>query len=197
MDKKKLERLEQAFRNIKKSKQENPFLLGAAVAFLPRTGTGKLGQIVTITKSLLTVKWDDGSTEFFGRAGQPFYGKVDESGEAIRETASGKPIEDLWGSDEDPHLSIATESVKQTLAEKKKKSEEVRAQRHAERAQIEADSAYQERQADLKRFADMLQPMSGTIENSWSDEKNLRIELENIPPEQMEDLIQAIRKVRG
>jgi hypothetical protein len=42
MDKKKLERLEQAFRNIKKSKQENPLLLGAAVAFLPRTGTGKL-----------------------------------------------------------------------------------------------------------------------------------------------------------
>jgi hypothetical protein len=151
---------------------------------------------VKITKSLLTVKWDDGSTEFFGRAGQPFYGKVDNSGEAIRLTASGKPIEDIWGTDEDPHLTIATDSVKQTLAEKRKKSDELRAQRQVERARIEADPSYQQRQADLKRFAEMLQPMSGTIENSWSDEKNFRVELENIPPDQMEDLIAVIRKVR-
>src|SRR5713101_9478879 len=151
MDKKKLERLErkvlrrdaqQAVRNVKKSKQENPFLLGAAVAFLPRTGIGKLGQIVKISKSLLKVKWDDGTTELFGRAGQPFYGKVDESGEAIRATASGKPIEDLWGTEDGPHLTLATDTVKQTLAEKRKKGEELRAQRQAERARIEADPAY-------------------------------------------------------
>jgi hypothetical protein len=211
MDKKKLERLErkvlrrdaqQAVRNIKKSKQENPFKLGAAVAFLPRAGTGKLGQIVKITKSLLTVKWDDGSTEFFGRAGQAFYGDVDETGNpksaGQRHTFEGKDrAKQLWGTDEDPYLTIATDSVRQTLAEKRKKFDELRAQRQAERARIDADPEYQKRQADLKRFAEMLLPVSGQVENSWSQETNFRIELENIPPEQMEDLIQAIRKVRG
>jgi len=48
----------------------------------------------------------------------------------------------------------------------------------------------------LKRFGELLQPMSGTIENSWSNHENFRIELKNIPAEQMEDLIEAIRKVR-
>src|SRR5882762_9185392 len=118
MDKKKLQRLErkvlrrdaqQAVRNIKKAKQVNPFLLGAAVAFLPRTGTGKLGQIVKIRKSLLTVKWDDGSTELFGRAGQSFVGKVDQSGEAIKPRRDDQQV---WGTDEDPHLTIATDSVR-------------------------------------------------------------------------------------
>jgi hypothetical protein len=75
-----------------------------------------------------------------------------------------------------------------------KKSDELGAQPEAEPARIE--SAYEQRQTDLKRFGEMLQPMSGTIGNSVSDEKNFRIELENIPPELMEDLIAAIRKVR-
>ena len=78
-----------------------------------------------------------------------------------------------------------------------KKSDELREQPEAERARLEADPAYQKRQADLKRFAEMLLPASGTIENSWNKPDDFRIELENIPPEQMEDLIQAIRKVRG
>jgi hypothetical protein len=77
-----------------------------------------------------------------------------------------------------------------------KKSDEPRAQPE-ERARIEADPEYQKRQADLKRFGEMLQAVGGTVENSWSQETNFRIELENIPPEQMEDLIAAIRKVRG
>ncbi len=189
MDKRKLERL----RNTKKAKQENSFLLGAAVAFLSRTGIGKLGQIVKISKSLLKVKWDDGTTELFGRAGQPFYGKVDESGEAIRATASGKPIEDLWGTEDGPHLTLATDSVKQTLAEKRKKGEESRAQRQAERARIEADPAYQKRQTDLKRYSEMLTGLGANVENSWNDAANFRIELDGIKPDRMEKLVEAIK----
>jgi hypothetical protein len=193
MDKKKLERLEQAFRNIKKSKEENPFLLGAAVAlFRPGSGVERLGQIVKITKSLLTVKWEDGPTELFGESGQEFYGEVDESGEAIKPRGDKQ----IWGTDEDSHLTIATDLVRQTLAEKRKKSAELRGERQAEQAQRESDPVYQKRQADLNRYAELLQGVSGSVDNSWSNQTNFRIELENIPPDQMEDLIAAIRKVR-
>src|SRR5882762_1268154 len=137
----------------KKTKAENPFKLGAAVAFLPRTGTGKLGQIVKITKSLLTVKWDDGSTELFGRAGQSFFGKVDESGEAIKPR---RDDQEVWGTDEDPHLTIATDSVRQTLAEKREKSAKLKAERQQDQARRESDPAFQKRQADLKRYAEVL-----------------------------------------
>src|SRR5260370_16581029 len=69
-------------KSTKKTKQENPFKLGAAVAlFRPGSGVERLGQIVKITKSLLPVKWEDGSTELFGRADQEFYGNADESAE--------------------------------------------------------------------------------------------------------------------
>jgi hypothetical protein len=193
MDKKKLERLEQAFRNIKKSKEENPFLLGAAVAlFRPGSGVERLGQIVKITKSLLTVKWEDGPRELFGESGQEFYGEVDESGEAIKPRGDKQ----IWGTDEDSHLTIATDLVRQTLAEKRKKSAELRGERQAEQAQRESDPVYQKRQADLNRYAELLQGVGGSVDNSWSNQTNFRIELENIPPDQMEDLIAAIRKVR-
>jgi hypothetical protein len=178
----------------KKTKRENPFTLGAAVAlFRPGSGVERLGQIVKITKSLLTVKWEDGSTELFGKSGQEFYGQVDESGEPI------KPRDDrqIWGTDEDSHLVTATDSVRQALAEKRQKGAKFRAQRQAEQAVREADPVYQKRQANLKRYAELLQAVSGSVDNSWSNQTNFRIELENIPPDQMEDLIAAIRKVRG
>ena len=75
-----------------------------------------------------------------------------------------------------------------------KKSDELGAQPEAEPARIET---YEQRQTDLKRFGEMLQPMSGIIGNSVKDEKNFRLELENIPPDQIEALIAAIRKVRS
>jgi len=102
-----------------------------------------------------------------------------------------------WGTDEDSHLTIPTEYSEQTLAEKRKKSAELRGERQAEQARRESDPAYQKRQADLKRYAELLQAVSGSVDNSWSNQMNFRIELENISPDQMEDLIAAIRKVRG
>jgi hypothetical protein len=178
----------------KKTKPANPFKLGASVAlFRPGSGVERLGQIVTITKSLLTVIWEDASTELFGRAGQEFYGNADESGEAIKPRGDKQ----IWGTDEDSHLTIATDSARQTLAEKRKKSAELRGEHQAEQARRESDPVYQKRQADLKRYTELLQSVSGHVENSWSNQTNFRIELENIPPDQMEDLIHAIRKVRG
>jgi hypothetical protein len=147
---------------------------------------------VKITKSLLTVKWEDGSTELFGRAGQEFYGNADESGEAIKSRGDKQ----IWGTDEDSHLTIPTEDAKQSLAEKRQKGAETRAARQADQARREADPVYQKRQADLERYAELLQSVSGSVDNSWSNQTNFRIELENIPPDQMEDLIAAIRKVR-
>src|SRR5258706_14363712 len=102
----------------KKNKPENPFKLGAAVAlFRPGSGVERLGQIVKITKSLLTVKWEDGSPELFGKSGQEFYGEVDESGEPIKPRGDRQ----IWGTDEDSHLTIPTEDAKQSLVEKRRK----------------------------------------------------------------------------
>ena len=177
----------------KKHKPESPFKLGAAVAlFRPGSGVERLGQIVKITQSLLTVKWEDGFTEFFGRAGQAFYGDVDESGEAIKPRRDDKQ---MWGTEEDSHLIIPTESAKYSLAEKREKSAKLRAERQEEQALRESDPVYQKRQADLNRYAEALHGI-GTVENSWSNQANFRIELENIPPEQMEDLISAMSKIR-
>ncbi len=174
----------------KKSKQENPFKLGAAVAlYRPGSGVERLGQIVKITKSLLAVRWEDGSTEFFGRTGQAFYGDVDQTGEAIKPRRDDKQI---WGTEEDSHLTIPTESSKQTLADKRRKSVELRAERQTEQERRESDPTYQKRQTDLKRYAELLQAVSGSVENSWSNQTNFRIELENISPEKMDKLLQAI-----
>src|SRR5260221_3424446 len=165
----------------KKTKPESPFKLGAAVAlFRPGSGVEKLGQIVKITQSLLTGKLGDGFTEFFGRAGQAFYGDVDESGEAIKPRRDDKQ---MWGTEEDSHLIIPTESAK------------LRAERQEEQVRQESDPVYQKRQADLNRYAEALHGI-GTVENSWSNQANFRIELENIPLAQMEDLISAVSKIR-
>src|SRR5258708_13661219 len=175
-----------------KNKRESPVKLGAAVAlFRAGSGVERLGQIVKITKPLLTVIWEDGSTELFGRAGQEFYGNADESGEAIKPRGDKQ----IWGTDEDSHLTIATDSVRQTLAEKRKTSAELRVERQAEQTLRQSDPVYQKRQADLNRHAEALERII-TVENTWSSQTNFRIELENIPPEQMEDLISAISKIR-
>ena len=173
----------------KKTKQENPFKLGAAVAlFRPGSGVERLGQIVKTTKSLLTVKWEDGPTELFGKSGQEFYGEVDKSGEPIKPRGDRQ----IWGTDEDSHLTIPTEYAKQSLAEKRQKGAETRAARQAEQTQRESDPVYQKRQADLKRYAELLQGVNGAVDNSWSNKTNFRIELENISPERMDVLISAI-----
>ena len=75
--------------------------------------------------------------ELFGLAGQEFYGNADESGDAIKPRGDKQ----IWGTDEDSHLTIATDSVRQTLAEKRKKSAELRVERQAEQARLESDPA--------------------------------------------------------
>src|SRR5258708_585200 len=102
-------------------------------------------------------------TELFGRAGQSFFGKVDESGEAIKPRRDDQQV---WGTDEDPHLTIATDSVRLTLAEKREKSAKLKAERQQEQARRESDPAFQKRQADLKRYAELLRAISGSVENS-------------------------------
>src|SRR5260370_35971737 len=94
---KKMPKCEQ-MKPAQKNKPESPFKLGAAVAlFRPGSGVERLGQIVKITKSLLTVVWEDGSTGLFGRVGQEFYGNTDESGDAIKSRGDKQD----WGRYED------------------------------------------------------------------------------------------------
>src|SRR6266478_390738 len=141
MDKKKLERLErkvsrrnaqQAVRNIKKAKAENPFVVNAEVGlYKPGHGTTQLGKIIEVGKYLLTVKWQDNSTEQFGKTGKSFYGKVDAEGELVP-----PKIDPMWGGDEDPHLTIATESVKEAIAAKRVENEKREQERKTERERI-------------------------------------------------------------
>jgi hypothetical protein len=102
----------------KQPKQEITFKLGAEVGLF-RSGTGldKLGKILKITNQLLTVKWDDGTTEQFSRTGHSFYGNVNSVGEPQKPDRDDHKI---WGTDEDPHLTIPTDDEKQVLAEKRK-----------------------------------------------------------------------------
>jgi hypothetical protein len=176
---------------LKPTKEKNPLVLGAEVC---RTGKRRvLGKIVKVTKTLLTVKWVTGSTELFGRSGQAFYGRAGSDGEAVKYSVTGKPLEDLWGSEDDARITIATEGAKfriaQGLANEAKAAEE-RAQKQAE---IEADPAYQKRQADLARYAELLKGI-GIVENSWGDSANFRVELDPIKPEQMDRLVAALRE---
>jgi hypothetical protein len=128
-------------------KEENPLVLDAEVC---RTGRRRvLGKIVKVTKTLLTVKWVTGSTELFGRSGQAFYGRAGSDGEAVKYSPGGKPLEDLWSSEDDARITIATEGTKfriaQGLANEAKAAEE-RAQKQAT---IESSPAYKKRQADI------------------------------------------------
>jgi hypothetical protein len=94
----------------KQLKQETIFKLGAEVGlFLPNTGVDKLGRILKIANQLLTVKWDDGTIEQFSRTGHSFYGTINSLGEPT------KPLGDnqkMWGTDEDPHLTLPINEVK-------------------------------------------------------------------------------------
>jgi outer membrane biosynthesis protein TonB len=94
----------------KQLKQEIVFKLGAKVGlFRPNTGVDKLGRILKIANELLTVKWDDGTIEQFSRTGHSFYGSINSLGEPI------KPLRDdqkMWGTDEDPHLTLPTNHTK-------------------------------------------------------------------------------------
>lgn len=103
---------------LKQPKQEITFNLGAEVAlFRPGTGLDKSGKILKITNQLLTVKWDDGTTEQFSRAGHSFYGNLNSVGEPKKPDRDDHKI---WGTDEDAHLTIPTDEEKQVLAEKRK-----------------------------------------------------------------------------
>lgn len=199
MDKKKLERLErrvsrrdaqQAVRNIKKAKSENPFALNAEVGlYKPGHGLTKLGRIVKASKTLLTVEWESGETEYFGKAGQGFYGTVLESGEG-KTARSGES----WGTEEDPHLMIPSTEAKQRLAEEREEKAKREADRKAAVAARDADPAYQQRQADLKRYSEMLSGLGANIENGWNDQNDFRIELDGIKPDRMEKLVAAIQE---
>ena len=94
----------------KQPKQEIVFKLGAEVGlFRPNTGVDKLGRVLKIANQLLTVKWDDGTIEQFSRTGHSFYGTINSLGEPT------KPLGDnqkMWGTDEDPHLTIPTDHAK-------------------------------------------------------------------------------------
>lgn len=177
-----------AKRVSEKKKAENPFVLNAEVGlYKPGHGTTQLGKIIEVGKQLLTVKWEDGHTEQFGKTGKSFYGKVDASGDLVA------PKDDpMWGGDEDPSLIIATDSVKQSLAAKRVEKQKRDQERRAERERIESDPVHQKRQADLKRYSEILQEVSGHVENSWNKKENFRVELENIAPEKMDALLWAI-----
>ncbi len=174
----------------KKPKKENPLVLNAEVGlYRPSHGLAKLGKIIRVTKSLLTVKWDTGETEHFGKAGQSFYGTADDSGEAVKPR---RDDQQMWGTDEDPHLMVPSRESKKALAAEQKEKAQRETDRKAAQAAKEADPEYQKRQADLKKYSELLHGVSGQVENSWDKQTNFRIELENISPEKMDRLIQAI-----
>ena len=56
----------------------------------------------------------------------------------------------------------------------------------------EADPEFQKRKTDLKKYSELLHGISGQVENSWDKQTNFRVELENISPEKIDRLIQAI-----
>jgi hypothetical protein len=177
----------------KKPKPENPLVLNAEVVG-GNWRHRRLGRIVKVTKSLLTVQWDGGIEELFGRSGRPFHGRIDREGEAVKFTKSGQLVENLWGTEDEPGIEIATDSHKARIAEEKaakKKSDE---EREAKRKAVEEDPAYQQRQSDLKRYSEMLQGLGANVENSWNDQKDFRIELDGIKPDRMEKLVAAIRE---
>jgi hypothetical protein len=178
----------------KKNKEENPFVLNAEVVGGNRMHR-KLGRIVKVTKTLLTVKWDNNSTEYFGRQGQAFHGRADKDGEAVRFNLSGKPLEDLWGGEDDPGIEIATDGAKARIMEDRRAKNKYKEEQAAKQAEIEASPVYQKRQADLKRYAEMLSGLGANIENGWNDQNDFRIELDGIKPDMMEQLITAIQAV--
>jgi hypothetical protein len=175
----------------KPAKEKNPLVLGAEVC---RTGKRRvLGKIVKITKSLLTVQWDTGSREVYGRSGQAFFGQVGKDGEAVKNSLSGKPLEDLWGGEDDVRITIPTESAKKRITQGLEDEARLAGERSAAQAKIESDPAFQQRQADLSRYGKLLEGI-GTLENSWANSENFRIEIFDIEPKHMERLVAALRE---
>jgi hypothetical protein len=175
----------------KPGKEKNPLVLGAEVC---RTGKRRvLGKIVKVTKSLLTVQWDTGSREVYGRSGQAFYGQVGKDGEAVKYSPSGKPLEDLWGDEDDVRITIPNESARKRITQGLEEEAKLAGERAAAQAKIESDPAYQQRQADLARYGKLLEGI-GTLENSWANPKNFRIELFDIEPRHMDRLVTALRE---
>jgi hypothetical protein len=178
----------------KKTKQENALVLNTEVVG-GDCRHRKLGRIVKVTKSLLTVQWDNSMTEYFGRQGEAFHGRIDENGEAIRFTSFGKPIDNLWGGEDDPGISVATVSAKAQIAEGRAEKANPKQDREAKQKAMEAGPAHQKRQADLKRYSEMLFGLGANIENGWNDQSDFRIELDGIKPDKMEKLVAAIQAV--
>jgi hypothetical protein len=94
----------------KQLKQEISFKLGAEVGlFRPNAGVDKLGRVLKIANQLLTVKWNDGTIEQFSRTGHSFYGSINSLGEPIPPLGDDQK---MWGTDEDPHLTLPTNHAK-------------------------------------------------------------------------------------
>jgi hypothetical protein len=181
-----------ALKKTEKPKTENPLVLNAEVVggnWMHR----KIGRISKVTKSLLTVQWDNGMTEYYGRQGQAFHGRIDENGEAIRFTSFGKPIENIWGGEDEPGIEIATDSAKARIEEERAKKERSKEERDAKQKEIASDPVYQKRQADLKRYSEMLSGLGANIENGWNNQSDFRIELDGIKPDKMHNLVAAIQ----
>lgn len=175
----------------KRAKEKNALVLGAEVC---RTGKRRvLGKIVKVTKSLLTVQWDTGSREVYGRRGQAFFGRVGKDGEAVKYSLSGKPLEDLWGGEDDVRITIPTESAKKRITQGLENEAKLAGERSAAQAKIESDPAYQQRQWDLARYGKLLEGI-GALENSWANAKNFRVELFDIEPRHMDRLVTALRE---
>jgi hypothetical protein len=175
----------------KPAKETNPFVLGAEVY---RTGMPlALGKIVKVTKTLLTVQWDTGMQALYGRHGEGFHGRPDADGEAITFTKSGKKLEDVWGSKDEPEIGIPTEGIRQRIAEERARKNAAKEERARQQAAIEADPAYVKRQADLAKYAELLKGI-GHVENGWNNQSDFRIEIDGIKPEQMERLVAALRE---
>src|SRR5277367_1836773 len=108
-----------------KPKEKNPLVLGAEVY---RTGTHPaLGKIVKVSKTLVSVQWERGGRQSYGLHGEGFHGRVADNGEAITFTLSGKRMEDVWGSKDEPEIAIATDGVRQRIAEEQAKKESAKA----------------------------------------------------------------------
>lgn len=179
-----------------KPTKKNPLVLGAEVYSAGVGVRPRLGTITRVTKTLLTVKWASGHTRLYGRTGKSFNGRTDESGEAITHR-HGEPIEDVWGGEDDEHIYVVTDSIRENIAEDERKKGELAAERRREREEIESDPRYQARQKILSKYGELLGAVSGNIEDSWGNKENFRIELENIPAEQLEALVEAIRACRA
>jgi hypothetical protein len=175
-----------------KPKPENPLVLNAE-AVGRNWRHRKIGRIVKVTKTLLTVQWDDGMTEYFGRQGQAFHGRIDDNGEAIRFTSFGKPIENIWGGEDDTGIEIATASAKARIEEERTEKNKSAEDRRKKQSELEADPKFQQRQADVKRYSEALAGLGANIENGWNNQSDFRIELDGVKPDKMEKLVAAIQ----